>query len=173
LEENVYVKQPPGFEIAGKEDRVYKLHKALYGLKQAPRAWNKRIDQFLSQIGFKKCTVEYGVYVKCLEDSSSLIICLYVDDLLVTGSDSNEIEKFKLTMNKEFEMTDLGSLSYFLGMEFVKTSKGMMMHQHKYASELLERFEMDNCNPVSNPCETNSKLEECSEEEIVDSTMFK
>jgi hypothetical protein len=112
---------------------VYKLHKALYGLKQAPRAWNKRIDQFLSQIGFKKCTVEYGVYVKCLEDSSSLIICLYVDDLLVTGSDSNEIEKFKLTMNKEFEMTDLGSLSYFLGMEFVKTSKGMMMHQHKYA----------------------------------------
>ncbi|KAK2443673.1 putative mitochondrial protein [Trifolium repens] len=173
LEENVYVKQPPGFEIAGKENMVYKLHKALYGLKQAPRAWNKRIDQFLSHIGFKKCTVEYGVYVKCSADSSSLIICLYVDDLLVTGSDSNEIEKFELTMNKEFEMTDLGSLSYFLGMEFVKTSKGMMMYQHKYASELLERFEMDSCNQVSNPCDTNSKLKECSEEEVVDSTMFK
>jgi hypothetical protein len=92
---------------------------------------------------------------------------------LVTGSDTNEIEKFKLTMNKEFEMTDLGVLSYFLGMEFVKTSKGMMMHQHKYAVEILDRFEMNECNSISNPCDTNLKLEECSDEEMVDSTMFK
>jgi hypothetical protein len=76
-------------------------------------------------------------------------------------------------MNKEFEMTDLGVLSYFLGMEFVKTSKGMMMHQHKYAVEILDRFEMNECNSVSNPCDTNLKLEECSDEEMVDSTMFK
>jgi hypothetical protein len=172
LEESVYVTQPPGFEVDGKKELVYKLHKALYGLKQAPRAWNKRIDQFLIQLGFKKCMVEYGVYVM-KSGLGTVIVCLYVDDLLITGGDSNEIEKFKLTMNKEFEMTDLGNLSYFLGMEFVKTSKGMMMHQHKYASELLERFKMDKCNPVSNPCETNSKLEECSEEDMVDSTMFK
>jgi hypothetical protein len=95
------------------------------------------------------------------------------DDLLVTGSDSNEIEKFKLTMSKEFEMTDLGKLSYFLGIEFVRTSKGMMMHQHKYAREVLDRFEMNECNSVSNPSDTNSKLEECSDEGVVDSTMFK
>lgn len=63
LEEVVFVSQPPGFEIAGKENMVYKLHKALYGLKQAPRAWNKKIDQVLIQIGFRKCSVEFGVYV--------------------------------------------------------------------------------------------------------------
>ncbi|MCH80525.1 copia-type polyprotein [Trifolium medium] len=148
LEETVYVNQPPGFEISGKERMVYKLYKALYGLKQAPRAWNKRIDQFLIQIGFKKCIVEHGV-------------------------DESGIEEFKLVMNKEFEMTDLGRMTYFLGFEFVQTSRGMIMHQHKYAEELLERFEMNECNSVSNTCETNSKLEECSDEEMVDSTMFK
>ncbi|PNX90300.1 copia-type polyprotein, partial [Trifolium pratense] len=165
---------PLGFEIYGKEDMVYKSYKALYGLKQAPRAWNKRIDRFLIQQGFKKCTVEYGVYVKNSSISGSLIICLYVDDLLVTGSDSSEIEKFKATVNKEFEMIDLGSLlSYFLGLEFVKTSKGMIMHQQKHAMEILDRFEMNECKSVSNPCDTSSKLEGCSNEKMVDSTMFK
>jgi hypothetical protein len=173
LEETVYVTQPPGFEITGRENLVYKLHKALYGLKQAPRAWNKRIDEFLINLGFKKCVVEYGVYVLSSEELGSVIVCLYVDDLLITGSNSREIERFKLTMNKEFEMTDLGSLTYFLGIEFVKTEDGMVMHQHKYALEILDRFEMNECKSVSNPCETNSKLEECSDEEIVDATMYK
>lgn len=63
LEEEVYVKQPPGFEIEGKEEKVYRLKKALYGLKQAPRAWNHRIDTFLLQQGFQKCKVEFGMYV--------------------------------------------------------------------------------------------------------------
>ncbi|PNY04319.1 copia-type polyprotein [Trifolium pratense] len=64
LEDEVFVSQPPGFEIKGKENMVYKLHKALYGLKQSPRAWNKRIDEFLIQIGFKKCIVEFGFHVQ-------------------------------------------------------------------------------------------------------------
>lgn len=173
LEETVFVTQPPGFEIAGKEGMVYRLHKALYGLKQAPRAWNKRIDEFLIQLGFKKCTVEYGVYVMNSKDSGMLIICLYVDDLLITGSDPEEIKEFKLTLNQEFEMTDLGELSYFLGLEFVKTEEGMIMHQQKYVLEILDRFGLIECKSISNPCETSSKLEECSEEEKVDATMYK
>ncbi|GAU46965.1 hypothetical protein TSUD_143070 [Trifolium subterraneum] len=100
-----------------KEDRVLKLNKALYGLKQAPRAWNKRIDQFLVMQGFVKCSVEYGVYVKHSDDKHMLIICLYVDDLLVTGSSLTEIENFKSQMQSEFEMTDLGKLPYFLGID--------------------------------------------------------
>ncbi|GAU17773.1 hypothetical protein TSUD_171610 [Trifolium subterraneum] len=98
LEEDVYMKQPPSFELKGKEDRVLKLNKALYGLKQAQRAWNRRIDQFFVMQGFHKCSVEYGVYVKHTDDKDMLIICLYVDDLLVTGSSLTEIENFKSHM---------------------------------------------------------------------------
>ncbi|PNX99967.1 retrotransposon-related protein [Trifolium pratense] len=80
LDEEVFVSQPPGFEVHGKENMVYKLYKALYGLKQAPRAWNKRIDDFLIQIGFRKCAAEFGVYVQCPKDEEIIIICLYVDN---------------------------------------------------------------------------------------------
>ena len=70
-------------------------------------------------------------------------------------------------------MTGLGELSFFLGMEFLKLKNGIVMHQQKYIGELVEKVEMKNCNSVSNPSETNSKLDECSEEEKVDSTMFR
>jgi hypothetical protein len=108
LEEEVYVTQPPGFEIKGKQKMVYRLYKALYGLKQAPRAWNNKIDQFLIQIGFKRCAVEFGVYVQSQRDEDMVIICLYVDDLLTTGSQAPEIEKLKGKLKDEFEMNDLG-----------------------------------------------------------------
>ncbi|RHN81694.1 putative RNA-directed DNA polymerase [Medicago truncatula] len=107
---------------------VYKLHKALYGLKQTLRAWNKKIDQVLIQIGFRKCSVEFGVYDQKLSDGGIVIICLYVDDLLITGSSISEIVKVKEKLKLEFEMTDLGELSFFLGMEFVKLKVGMMMY---------------------------------------------
>jgi len=128
LEEVVFVSQPLGFEIAGKENMVYKLHKALYGLKQAPIAWNKKIDQVLFQIGVKKCSVEFGVYVQKLSDGGTVIICLYVDDLLITGSSTSEVEKVKEKLKLEFEMTDLGELSFFLGMEFVKLKARIVMY---------------------------------------------
>jgi len=76
-------------------------------------------------------------------------------------------------LKSQFEMTNLGELSFFLGMEFLKLKNGMVMHKQKYIGELLEKFEMKKCNSVSNSYETNSKLDECSEEEKVDSTKFK
>ncbi|KAK2405219.1 hypothetical protein QL285_054482 [Trifolium repens] len=88
LEEEVFVSQPPGFEIKGKENMVYKLYKALYGLKQAPRAWNKIIDDFLIQIGFKKCAVEFGVYVQKSKDGEIIIICLYVTTTFIASNNS-------------------------------------------------------------------------------------
>ncbi|WJX32793.1 hypothetical protein P8452_21078 [Trifolium repens] len=173
LEEDVYVKQPPGFELKGKESKVLKLNKALYGLKQAPRAWNKKIDQFFVMQGFRKCSVEYGVYVKCSDDKHMLIICLYVDDLLVTGSSSIEIENFKSQMKCEFEMTDLGKLTYFLGMELLETPKGMILQQAKYATEILRKFEMLDCNSSVTPADTRAKIEEDTGSDAVDSTMFR
>ena len=132
LDEDVYVKQPVGFVKHGEERKVYRLHKALYGLKQAPRAWNKKINSFLREKEFVKCTTEHGVYVR-RSKSKLLILCLYVDDLLITGSCKSEIEDFKGDLSKEFEMSDLGEISYFLGIEFYKSSRGLMMHQRRYA----------------------------------------
>ena len=94
LQEEIYVDQPEGFEVKGKEDKVYLLKKALYGLKQAPRAWYSRIDEYFLSIGFTKSLSESTLYVKCLS-SDILIVSLYVDDLLVTGSNNVFVEEFK------------------------------------------------------------------------------
>lgn len=79
--------QPPEFEVKGKEDKVFKLRKALYDLKQAPRASNKRIDSFLLHLGFIKCFVGHGIYAKAKKNVDLILVCLYVDDLLIAGSD--------------------------------------------------------------------------------------
>jgi hypothetical protein len=173
LEEEVYVEQPQGFRVKGEEHKVLKLNKALYGLKQAPRAWNKRIDDFLKQLGYAKCTVEHGVYVKGQNQNALSIVCLYVDDLLITGSNKTEIERIKSQMNEEFDMTDLGKLNYFLGLEFTETSKGLVIHQKKYITDILKRFNMLNCNPANSPMETNLKLNNDEEGAAVDSTLYK
>lgn len=114
----VYVSQPLGFVIQRHKEKVYKMRKALYGLKQAPRAFNKRIDNFLSQIGFVKSISEHGVYLKALKAVTNiyrLIVCLYVYDLLVAGSSVRDIGEFIRKMMNEFEMSDVGPLSYFPG----------------------------------------------------------
>jgi len=95
---------------------VFKLKKALYGLKQAPIVWNKLIDSFMLKLGFTKCLIEYGVYVKESQSLSLIYVCLYVDDLLIIESSMAEIEQFNNRLKAAFEMIDLGMLSYFLGM---------------------------------------------------------
>ncbi|GAU36961.1 hypothetical protein TSUD_57390 [Trifolium subterraneum] len=173
LTEEVYVTQPVGFEVDGQKDKVYRLHKALYGLKQAPRAWNKKIDSFLCDIKFVKCTTEHGVYVRRSSSNNLIILCLYVDDLLITGGNEKEISDFKLELMREFEMTDLGHISYFLGIEFYKSSRGLLMHQRRYASEVLKRFEMDNCNHAITPSEPRLQLSKGKEEDEMDPTQYR
>lgn len=118
---------------------MHKLHKALYGLRQAPRAWNKRIDEFFVSHGLERCVVEHNLYVKKSDGDDIMIVCLYVDDLLVTGFNLKCFEEFKQMMEAEFEMIDLGRLSYFLGMEFSHTVAGLLK---KYVKDLLERFKI-------------------------------
>lgn len=173
LEEEFFVSQPPGFVKKGQELKVYKLNKALYGLRQALRAWNKHIDSLLIWYGFQKCTVEYEIYVKFIEQLGTLLVCLYVDDLLVTGSSTQEIENFKMKMKDELKMADLSSLGYFLEMEFMQIKDGMFMHQRKYILETLERFNLKNCNNTSTPVMANLKLSRQSDEAKVDITLFK
>ena len=123
LEEEVYVEQPRGYEKKGEEDKVYRLKKALYGLKQAPRAWNSRIDRYFQDNGFQRSPSEASLYIKKGENKNFLILCLYVDDLIYTGTSPQMIEEFKRAMMSEFEMTDLGLMKYFLGIQ-VKQKPG-------------------------------------------------
>nr|CAN65499.1 hypothetical protein VITISV_010671 [Vitis vinifera] len=116
LEEEIFVEQPEGFVVKGKEDKVYHLKKALYGLKQAPRAWYSRINAYLLSLGFKKSQSESTLYIRKI-NADILIISLYVDDLLVTGSNQCLMDKFKVETEEVFEMIDIGDMSYFLGME--------------------------------------------------------
>lgn len=116
LLEEVYVNQPEGYVMEGQEKKVYKLFKALYGLRQAPRAWYAKLNKCLEKLGFVKFPFEHAVYIR-REGTESLIIGVYVDDLLITGTSVTSITKFKQQMSNEFEMSDLGKLSHYLGIE--------------------------------------------------------
>jgi hypothetical protein len=139
LQEEIYVEQPEGFSVKGQEDRVYLLKKALYGLKQAPRVWYNRINDHLLQLGFQKSLSEATLYVKHV-GADILIISLYVDDLLVTGSNISLVEEFKQEMKEVFEMTDLGLMTYFLGMEITQKKNEIFICQKKYAKEILKKI---------------------------------
>ncbi|WVZ58492.1 hypothetical protein U9M48_008764 [Paspalum notatum var. saurae] len=116
LAEEVYVVQPPGFIAAGHEDKVLRLHKALYGLRQAPRAWNAKLDMSLKKLGFAKSECEPGLYTRG-KLQSRLVVGIYVDDLIITGESTGEIDEFKQEMKSLFRMSDLGGLTYYLGIE--------------------------------------------------------
>ena len=128
LTEEIFVEQPDGFLIHGKENQVYLLKKALYGLKQAPRAWYERMDSHLMQLGFSRSQSEATLYARN-KDDEVLVVSIYVDDMLVTGSKLELIQKFKNEMEKVFEMTDLGVMKYFLGMEVMQTNDGLFICQ--------------------------------------------
>ena len=172
LAEDVYVQQPKGYEVIGQEDKVYKLHKALYGLKQAPRAWFSRIEEYFSKEGFMKSQNEETLFLK-VDRGNILIVSVYVDDLIYTGDDMKMMEDFKNSMQKEFDMSDLGKMRYFLGIEVLQTSSGIHISQTKYALEVLRRFEMESCNAVYNPMVPGEKLNMDEEGDRVDATYYK
>ncbi|KAJ3692026.1 hypothetical protein LUZ60_012376 [Juncus effusus] len=152
LEEEVYVEQPPRYMKIGEEKKVLKLKKALYGLKQAPRAWNTRIDTYFKENGFTQCPYEHALYVK-KNEGNLLLVTLYVDDLIFMGNNGEMIEEFKSAMTREFEMTDLGLMKYFLGLEVRQGKTGIFVSQETYAKEILKRNKMAYCNPVLTPME--------------------
>jgi len=125
LTETVFVQQPPGF-IVGNGDKVLKLRKALYGLKQAPRAWNSKLDKELVALGFVRSKLEHAVY-KRSNKNSFLIVGVYVDDLIISGPNAIDITQFKQEMRKKFSMSDLGLLSYYLGIEVKQGDGGITL----------------------------------------------
>ncbi|KAJ7971537.1 Retrovirus-related Pol polyprotein from transposon TNT 1-94 [Quillaja saponaria] len=173
LEEEVYVDQPEGYVIEGQEGKVLKLKKALYGLKQAPRAWNNRIDKYFQENGFVRCPHEYALYVKAHENGDVLFVFLYVDDLIFIGNNPIMFEDFKKAMTCEFEMTDMGLMSYYLGFEVKQNDGGIFISQESYAKDVLKKFQMLDSNSVNTPMECGVKLSKHDVGEKVDPTLFR
>jgi hypothetical protein len=158
--------------LKSRDKKVYLLKKALYGLKQAPRAWYNRIDEHLHKLGFVKSLSEAMLYVKGT-DANLIIVYVYVDDLLVRGSDKTLIEEFKTEMFNVFEMTDLGLMSYFLGMEVKQSNDGIFICQQKYAKEILKKFHMESCKSISTPMNLKEKFSKNDRTNKVDEGQYR
>jgi hypothetical protein len=157
LQEEVYVQQPPGFVDERHKYKVLRLHKALYGLRQAPRAWNQKLDAELLALGFARCVNEHGMYTRG-KGEARLIVGVYVDDLIITGGDAGAVAKFKVQMQKIFKMSDLGLLSYYLGLEVTQGAQGITLRQSAYATKVLEKAGLAGCNASATPMEPKLKL---------------
>lgn len=161
-----------GFEVTGEEAKVYRLHKALYGLRQAPRAWYAKLDVTLIKMGFEGSTSDPAVY-KRNSEHSTLIVGVYVDDLVIIGSQVSVIQGFKVEMQKEFKMSDLGLLSFYLGIQVKQTTTGIALNQSAYALNILKKNGMDGCNPCQVPMEARLRLSKESTNSLVDATQYR
>ena len=135
------MKQPPGFIHPGYPTHVCKLTKAIYGLKQAPRAWFHRFSSFLISHGFVCSKSDSSMFIY-RSSSHILILLLYVDDIILTGSHNGLLDQFISRLSHHFAMKDLGNLHYFLGIQAVRSSHGLHLSQQKYISDLLFKFHM-------------------------------
>uniref|UniRef100_A0A2N9HKD0 Uncharacterized protein n=1 Tax=Fagus sylvatica TaxID=28930 RepID=A0A2N9HKD0_FAGSY len=148
---------PPGYIDPRFPNHVCQLKKALYGLKQAPRAWFQRFSSFLLQLGFYCSRADTSLFV-FHKHSDMIYLLLYVDDIILTGNNPSLLEKFTCRLNSEFTTKDLGSLSYFLGLEATPTTNGLFISQLKYAHDILIRAQLLDSKPVHTPMVVSQHL---------------
>ncbi|GAA0150000.1 transmembrane signal receptor [Lithospermum erythrorhizon] len=173
LVEDVYIEQPREYESKGNEHMIYKLHKALYGLKQAPRTWFSRIEKHFLDEGFEDNKNEHTPFTKRSREGRMIIVSLYVDDLIITGDDEKLIAQFKSSLIKQFDMTNLGGMSYFLEIEVTQRDDGIFICQKSYVEAVLKSFGMVDCNPLSSPISPGLKVDHDRDGKLVDNTLYK
>ena len=172
IQEEVYVEQPPGFEIPDKPNHVYKLQKALYGLKQAPRAWYERLSNFLLEKDFSRGKVDTTLFIK-RKHNDILLVQIYVDDIIFGSTNDSLCKEFSLDMQSEFEMSMMGELKYFLGLQIKQTQEGIFINQSKYCKELIKRFGMDSAKHMSTPMSTNCYLDKDESGQSIDIKQYR
>jgi hypothetical protein len=160
LEEEIYMEQPEGFRVKGKEDYVCRLKKSLYGLKQAPRQWYKKFESVMEEQGYRKTTSDHCVFVQKFPDGDFIILLLYVDDMLIVGMNSSRIDRLKKQLSQSFAMKDLGPAKQILGVRIQRSRKDkkLFISQEQYIEKVLERFNLNNAKMVSSPLATHFKL---------------
>ncbi|KAD7116749.1 hypothetical protein E3N88_04017 [Mikania micrantha] len=172
IKEEVYVCQPPGFEDNKHPDWVYKLDKALYGLKQAPRAWYDTLSTFLLQNNFTRGSIDKTLFIKKVRQHK-LLVQIYVDAIIFASSDPKLCADFTELMTKNFEMSAMGELHFFLGLQIKQSPDGIFIHQSKYTKELLKKFDLQNCKNCSNPMSSTTQLDADLKGKSVDETLYR
>ena len=157
LEEEIYLEQPEGFIVPGQEWKVCWLIKSLYGLKQAPKQWHAKFDKVMLSNGFKINECDKCVYVKQTQNCFAILF-LYVDDMLITGSDGETIKKIKCLLASKFEMKDMGVADVILGVKIHKTSGGLALSQSHYIETILGKSKNLGIVPVKTPIDVNLHL---------------
>ena len=165
LDEEVYMTLPPGFHSKGEcsasssaaAPKVCKLVKSLYGLRQASWQWYTKLLATITQLGFVQSQADHSLFVYS-KGSLFTALLVYVDDMIITGNDLDCVASLKSILDQRFEIKDLGSLEYFLGLETTRNKVGISLTQRKYALEVLKETGMTGCKPVQTPMEQQLKL---------------
>jgi hypothetical protein len=167
INEEVYVEQPLGLEDDKKPNHVYKLKKALYSLKQAPRAWYKRLRDFLLSKGFIMGKVDTTLFTKKI-GKDLFVLQIYIDDIIFRSTNQDYCEEFRKMMVNECEMSMIGELSYFLGLQIKQLKSGTFVSQGKYIKDMLKKFGMNEAKPISTLMGKNGNLDSDASGNMVD-----
>ena len=154
LDEEIYMEQPEGFEAPGQEKKVCKLVKSIYGLKQAPKQWHQKFDSVVLVNGFKINECDKCIYVKN-KVYGYVILCLYVDYMLIVGSDDEMIKSTKAMLSTRFDMKDMGLADVILGVKILRTSDGLVLSQSHYVDKILDKFSNDDSGVARTPIDVN------------------
>jgi hypothetical protein len=159
LEEEIYMDVPLGYMANSKAKIVCKLQRTLYGLKQSPRAWFGRLNLAMRKYGFQQSNSDHVLFLKHHRGKVTTLI-VYVDDMIITGDDLEEITRLQEQLAIEFEMKNLKGLKYFLGIEVTRSKHGIFLSQQKYILDLLSEVGLLDCKPADTPIIQNHKLGE-------------
>ncbi|GJY31167.1 putative ribonuclease H-like domain-containing protein [Tanacetum coccineum] len=172
IDEEVYVSQPPGFLDPKYPQKVYKVVKALYGLHQAPRAWYATLSTFLLKNGYRRGTIDKTLFIK--KDKHDIILVqVYVDDIIFGSTKKSWCDEFEALMKSRFQMSSMGELTFFLGLQVKQKADGIFISQDKYVAEILKKFDFVNVKTASTPIETQKPLVKDEEASDVDVHLYR
>ncbi|GKA24961.1 retrovirus-related pol polyprotein from transposon TNT 1-94 [Tanacetum coccineum] len=172
INEEVYVAQPLGFIDFAKPNHVYRLKKALYELKQAPKAWYNRLKAFLIKHDYTMGMVDNTLFTK-KKTFEIIIIQIYIDDIIFGLTCQELCDDFAKIMHDEFEMSMMGELNFFLGLQIKQLEYCIFFNQSKYIKEMLKKFGLEDFKPMKTPMSTEMKLTKDKEGKSVDNTKFR
>ncbi|GJS08302.1 putative ribonuclease H-like domain-containing protein [Tanacetum coccineum] len=171
-DEEVFVSQSPGFVDPGHPKKVYKVVKTLYGLHQAPRAWYATLSIFLEKHGYKRGTIDKTLFIK-RDKKDIMLVQVYVDDIIFGSTKKSWCDEFEALMKSRFQMSSMGELTFFLGLQVKQNKAGIFISQDKYVAEILKKFDLVNVKTAITPMETKVALTKDKEAVDVDVHLYR